>query len=544
MKHKEILTKLAVMGLSVSMVCSTPVLTAYATEQTQVTSETTQTTEVDFVIDTNGVLTKYNGKDTVVEIPVGITGIGDYAFSGCTSLISIELPESVTSIGDGAFSGCDNLTTIEIPESVTSIGGSAFERTPWLEKKQQESPLVIINSILVDGKKATGDIVVPDGVTSIGDGAFSECEGLTSIKLPEGIMNIGNSVFSKCYGLKSIEIPESVTSIGKWAFGYCMNLENINIPESVTSIGDYAFAYCYALRNIEFSKSMTNIAKSTFYKCKSLTNIKIPSNIKSIGGHAFYNCENLKQVIISEGVITIHERAFDWCGSLEKIVIPASVTSIGESVFREPITVTIYGYENSYAQIYANENNIPFKVLESTEAPQENPFSDVPESEYYYNPVLWALESGITSGLNEHQFAPEMACTRGQVVTFLWRAMGKPEPTTTKNPFVDVNSNEYYYKAVLWALENGITAGMDSTHFAPDVTVTRSQFVTFLHRAEGKPSYSVANPFSDVQKDYYYDAILWAYENKVTSGLNATTFGTEEACTRGQVVTFLYRALK
>ena len=182
------------------------------------------------------------------------------------------------------------------------------------------------------------------------------------------------------------------------------------------------------------------------------------------------------------------------------------------------------------------------KFVDETEEVQ-NPFSDVSESQYYYNPVLWAVENNITTGLNATTFAPEQSCTRGQVVTFLWRAMGCPEPTTTQNPFVDVPVNEYYTKAVLWALENGITSGYDETHFAPDVTVTRSQFVTFLYRAEGKPSYKVANPFNDVKKEYYYDAILWAYENGVTTGLNETTFGTEEACTRGQVVTFLYRGL-
>ena len=121
--------------------------------------------------------------------------------------------------------------------------------------------------------------------------------------------------------------------------------------------------------------------------------------------------------------------------------------------------------------------------------------------------------------------------------------MGSPEPTTTTDPFVDVPEYEYYYKAVLWALENGITAGINETQFAPDQTVTRGQFVTFLHRDENKPSYSVNNPFSDVPNAYYYDAVLWAYENGVTAGINATEFAPEQSCTRGQVVTFLYRAL-
>ena len=172
-----------------------------------------------------------------------------------------------------------------------------------------------------------------------------------------------------------------------------------------------------------------------------------------------------------------------------------------------------------------------------------NPFTDVPANEYYTEPVLWAVEKGITSGLKPNQFAPDASCTRGQVVTFLWRSQGCPEPTSTSHNFTDLNANEYYYKAVLWAVENGITSGMTKTTFAPDATVTRGQFVTFLHRAEGKPAYTVSNPFTDLKSgEYYYDAVLWAVENKVTSGLKPTLFGPEEPCTRGQVVTFLYRA--
>ena len=173
----------------------------------------------------------------------------------------------------------------------------------------------------------------------------------------------------------------------------------------------------------------------------------------------------------------------------------------------------------------------------------ENPFVDVDKDAYYYDAVLWAVENGITAGKDATHFQPDATVTRNQVVTFLWRAKGCPEPKSTSHNFTDLKENEYYYKAVLWAVENGITSGMTKTTFAPDATVTRGQFVTFLHRAEGKPAYTVSNPFTDLKTgEYYYDAVLWAVENKVTSGLKPTLFGPEEPCTRGQVVTFLYRA--
>ena len=172
-----------------------------------------------------------------------------------------------------------------------------------------------------------------------------------------------------------------------------------------------------------------------------------------------------------------------------------------------------------------------------------NPFVDVKEGRFYYDPVLWAVEKGITSGMDATHFVPDGACTRGQVVTFLWRAEGCPEPEGTENPFVDVAPNRFYYKAVLWAAENGITAGMDATHFDPERTVTRGQFVTFLWRAAGKPATGGSNPFEDVSSGrFYYSAVLWAAANGITSGMDATHFQPETSCTRGQVVTFLYRA--
>lgn len=169
-------------------------------------------------------------------------------------------------------------------------------------------------------------------------------------------------------------------------------------------------------------------------------------------------------------------------------------------------------------------------------------FSDVSEKDYYYNPVIWAVLNGVTAGYYQDLFAPNMSCTRGQVVTFLWRANGCPQPETTENPFWDVERDDYFYKAVLWAAENGITAGYYENAFAPDVTITRAQFATFLYRAEGKPAYSAENPFSDVEEGaYYYDAVLWAVENGITAGYYKELFAPEIGCTRGQVVSFLYR---
>ena len=170
-----------------------------------------------------------------------------------------------------------------------------------------------------------------------------------------------------------------------------------------------------------------------------------------------------------------------------------------------------------------------------------NFFYDVPNGAYFYEAVKWAVKNGITTGVGNDMFAPEQSCTRAQIVTFLWRAAGSPEPKTASS-FTDVPANAYYAKAVAWAVENGITNGMTATMFAPDATCTRGQSVTFLHRAL-KGSASGSTNFTDVASDAFYaDAVNWAVANNVTNGTSNTTFSPNADCTRAEIVTFLYRA--
>ena len=173
----------------------------------------------------------------------------------------------------------------------------------------------------------------------------------------------------------------------------------------------------------------------------------------------------------------------------------------------------------------------------------QNPFVDVKEGAYYYDAVLWAVEQKITSGTSATTFSPDTSCTRAQLVTFLWRAAGSPKVENGKNPFTDVKADAYYYDAVLWAVEKGVTSGTSATTFSPDATVTRGQTVTFLYRNAGSPEVSGTMPFTDVEADAYYaKAVQWAVQQKITTGTSETTFSPMSDCTRGQIVTFLYRA--
>ena len=196
--------------------------------------------------------------------------------------------------------------------------------------------------------------------------------------------------------------------------------------------------------------------------------------------------------------------------------------------------VRSYTFENISA---SHTIEVQFRVRSS--------FVDVPSGSYYEDAVDWAVANGITTGMDAAHFSPDGICTRAQAVTFLWRAAGRPAPESRTMPFTDVPADSYYYDAVLWAVENGITKGTSSTTFSPDDTCTRAQIVTFLWRSEQSPAAGSSNPFTDVSADAYYaDAVLWAVKEAITTGTTRTTFSPDAECTRAQIVTFLWRCKK
>ena len=309
-----------------------------------------------------------------------VTSIGSSSFSYCKSLTSINIPDGVTSIGSRAFDRCSSLTSINIPDGVTSIGSSAFNRCSSL-----------------------ASVTIPDSVTSIGSFAFEGCSGLTSITIPDGVTDISYA-FDGCSSLTSINIPDSVTNISR-AFIGCTGLTEITIPDSVTNM-DCAFADCTGLTEITIPDGVTRITCATFQNCTNLTSISIPDSVTSIGSFSeaeesvFENCINLKSINIPDSVTDIYANAFKDCTGLTSITIPDSVTSIGGDAFKNctnltEITIlnseceikdynkstisngyddeseryyftgTIYGYENSTAQAYAEKYGYKFELLDS-----------------------------------------------------------------------------------------------------------------------------------------------------------------------------------
>ena len=202
--------------------------------------------------------------------------------------------------------------------------------------------------------------------------------------------------------------------------------------------------------------------------------------------------------------------------------------------------VKSYTFEN-----VSRTHTIEVIFMKANGNPQTGVFVDVATGSYYEDAVDWAVENGITQGTDDTHFSPDGICTRAQAVTFLWRAAGSPKPETRTMPFTDVPVGSYYYDAVLWAVENGITKGTSDTTFSPNMICTRAQIVTFLWRSEKSPAAGTANPFADVKSTAYYaDAVLWAVKENITKGTTSTTFSPNADCTRAQIVTFLWRCKK
>ena len=277
---------------------------------------------------------------TSVVIPNSVTSIGDMAFDGCNSLISIVIPNSVTSIGRWAFDGCKNLTIFvhSLDQLKKWADGWNPDNRPVQVIEQAKKPEVnpdfeIVDSCLKKYKGKKAEVIIPDGVTSIGDSAFYYCSSLTSVVIPNSVEFIGDNAFSFCSSLTSVVIPNSVTSIGESAFYYCPSLTSVVIPNSVTSIGKCAFSGCSSLKSATIPNSVTSIGDSVFAHCLNLKSVNIPDNITYIGDHAFYRCYNLESVTIPDSVEFIGNCAFADCSDLKSVTIPNSVTEFGNLAF-------------------------------------------------------------------------------------------------------------------------------------------------------------------------------------------------------------------
>ena len=355
----------------------------------------------------NSAFANCSGMKNVV-IGNGITNINDFMFAGCYSLTNISIPDGVTSIGGCAFEECTALTNIIIPDSVTDIRDYAFDDTAWLNSKPDglvyagkvaykykgEMP-ENTSIILKDGTKGIANrafesnnnltnVIIPDSVTSIGRYAFSSCKSLVNITIPESVTSIYEAVFFNCISLTSIIIPDSVVWIGDGVFSGCTNLLSVKLSNSITRIGEAMFLGCINLNSVIIPDSVSMISNGAFWNCSNLESVKFGNNVTSIGYSSFKNCIGLKSITLPDRLSYIIDEAFKGCTGLTNVTIPNNVKIIGKYALgynndKKVDGFTIYGYEGSQAQKYAEDNGFEFVKLVSKEDESTGITLDIPE---------------------------------------------------------------------------------------------------------------------------------------------------------------------
>lgn len=588
--------------------------------------------------------------ETVI-IPENVTELGTGAFSGCTGLKTVAIQGSITELNQ-TFNGCSALETATLPDTIEVIGEYTFNGCKKLDLDALPSNLRELGQYAFNECESLTKAVVPSGVTEIPEMAFTGCLSLEQIVLPDGITSIGDYAFdlTKDDGsgnyvnndpkLASVNIPSTVTSLGVNFLG---GIKANGETKLISQVADPSIFNESALAGIsgdnkpsliypeeykdayedenspvgdlipsdgsgsELKYSLSIPATASVYTGNTTTlavTSTIPTGatleVTSSNGAATASLSGDNRTItvtgVSDGTATItvamklngttltsksctvtvttyNPPSGGGGGSSDptySISLPGKVTGGEVSIQKryaekgETVTITVTpddGYELDELIVTDSKGNkldltdkgngkftfkMPAGRVEIEVSFQEiviepgNPFVDVSTSDYYYDAVLWAVENGVTNGTSATTFGPNMAVSRAQMVTFLWRAHGSPKATGT-NPFTDVSTSDYYYDAVLWAVANGVTNGTSATTFSPDTAVTRSQAVTFQWRAAGSPVVS-GSSFGDVATDaYYVNAVTWAVANGITNGTGGNTFSPDVVVSRAQAVTFLYR---
>ena len=522
-------------------------------------------------------LLAYLGSEKELFLPDSLAGMNVIEIgSGCFRSSDIEevtIPHGIRVIGAEAFYGCDDLKKVYIGGSVNVIGDRAFAYSGLIKMD------------------------IPGCVRIIGEEAFLGCDDLYNIVIEEGVEEWASDI-GESFGSGSVTMEEGVESIGRRAFYGCKNLTRMRIPGSVTLIGREAIGYtdsgkqtsyqitglassaaevyatenglkfvpleagngtsgvCGETVNWAFDRTSGNLTLAGFgrmydyaaLEClpwhefrTEIVSVVMGEGITSLGDYAFSGTA-LEEVTLPGAITWIGAEAFADCENLRKVVFTGNAPVFAVDSFENSTLTGIYPNHTSTWTVEVRQNyggTVTWRCAEGL------PFVDVPEGSFFYDPVAWALDRGITTGTDATHFSPDNECQRAAVVTFLWRAAGSPKPTSDHNPFEDLNSTDFYYEAVLWAVEKGVTNGLDATHFGPFANCNRAQVVTFLYRAMGKPEVAnTNNPFEDVPEGLWYtESVLWAVENGVTNGLDATHFGPVRVCNRAQIVTFLYRSM-
>jgi len=452
---------------------------------------------------------------TSIKIPETVTNIGIWAFSHCESLAEIVIPDSVTMMGHGICNGCENLQLAVVGKGLKSLPSSTFAHCPKLN-----------------------DVRLSDSITEIGDWAFEECESLTSINLPNSLKTVRKDAFEGS-GLTSIKIPDSVEYLGDYAFGNCYNLKSVRLGSGLKRMEKDVFKST-ALESVVIPDNVKSMGRSDFYDCNKLKTVTI-GGVETVPDGTFVGCESLETMILREGVKRIEKCFTKGDDGLKSLYLPSSLVEIETGCFEYSTNIRdIYynGTPYSWGGVAIGLKNDP--ILSDQVTMHYIPFSDTQPGEYYYDPMVWAIDEGITNGTSKTTFSPYDTCTQGHILTFLYRAAGKPAVSGGNN-FTNeiITPGKYYYNAMLWAAEQGIVTNMG---LDPEAPCSRSDVVTYLWRFSGKPSTGSAS-FTDVPSSAaYYQAVAWAVDQGITKGTGGGKFSPDKTCNRAEIVTFLNRA--
>ena len=334
----------------------------------------------------------FAGSSTLVSvvIPDGVTEIGPYAFSSCSKLKDVTMSNTLVKIGAYAFNECTNLVGIGIPSSVTTIGNYAFYDCSRLRNVELPSKLEnlgteafyncnilgvtipgtikTIGSGVFCGCKVLSEAIFSEGLTEIPSGIFDSCWNLEKVTIPSTIKTIGRSAFNGCFDLKTIYLPDGLEKIGQFAFRACTSLETIDIPDTVTVIDYGAFNSCASLDNVVLPQGLTELSFSAFSYCKSLTSIVVPKNITRIYSDTFQGCISLTSVKLYQGVTNIGGNAFQGCTNLKEIYMPKTIVKIGDTytdtAFDDCTNLKMYVYRDSVSETYAIDHSIPYEYID------------------------------------------------------------------------------------------------------------------------------------------------------------------------------------
>ena len=534
-------------------------------------------------------------------IPDSVREIRNWAFMNCTSISSVSIGKSVESISGSAFENCTSLEHITFRGKTKTIDSKAFRETGLKSLNLPDGLETIGDNAFYGIETLSGVLVIPESVTKIGEHAFwtgknagnGVSANISGIRVDSSAISISKGAF-KATGADYIDLTrvDDLRSWGDWVLDEnesCIIYAKSNSVLNEVKKSKHVTNYIYALtsggifaENTAFSEATLATPIQDGYKFEgwyesedfsssAVTNASVGKTYyakwtgdkdDSIYGQS----KNVDLGIIAEGGSTSATVGFTGTIALDRAVSDRgyfTADSSGMTVTVAPADGLKPGTYNDTIYVYTKTGATHFIYVTLTvteksadaDQPQgdlpfwlpaaigSNPFSDVAGGAYYNEAVRWAVKYGIASGTDAKHFSPDAACTRGQAVTFLWRAAGSPAPALAENPFADVKPTDYCYDAVLWAVQTGVAKGTSASTFSPDAACTRGQIVTFLYRAAGSPSGYANSGYVDVPETSYCAApVAWAVALRVTSGTSAITFSPDALCTRAQIVTFLYRA--